>query len=128
MRNASRKFLSAVLVGALAVPSALGQAVGGFLHEHPTTTRIADPKLGGGGVRVDYRLDAAPTSYIVTIEAWQAGQKVSDVWRGMEKGQLLPLSHFWGGVDANGKYVDPGRYQMVVEAQSATGGRIERIH
>jgi hypothetical protein len=128
MRNASRKFLSAVLVGALAVPSALGQAAGSFLHDYPTTTRIADPKLEHGGVRVDYRLDAGPASYIVTIEAWQNGHKVSDVWRGMEKGQLLPLSHFWGGVDANGNYVDPGRYQIRVEAMLATGGRTERVH
>jgi hypothetical protein len=73
MRNASRKFLFAALVGALAVPSAVGQGVNGFLHDYPTTTRIADPKLEHGGVRVDYRLDASPR--LSHHEAWQVATR-----------------------------------------------------
>ncbi len=129
MRNATRKVLFAALVGALAIPSARGQGVTGFLHKDvAATTRIADPKLEGGGVRVEYVLDPGPVDYIVTITAHQNGKKVGDVWRGMEGGRQRPLSHFWGGRDANGRYVDPGRYSIRVEARSAAGGRSEAIH
>src|SRR5262245_5093813 len=128
MRNAFPRIVFAALVGALVVPSARAQGAGGFLHEYVTTTRIADPKLDHGGVQVDYRLDPDAAPYIVQITAHQNGKKVSDVWRGMESGRLLPLSHFWSGVDSNGKFVDPGRYSIRVEAQSSTGGRSEAIH
>jgi hypothetical protein len=128
MRKTLMQCVAAVLVGALAVPSLSAQTVQGFLHEAGTTTRIADPKLEHGGIQVAYRLDPAQASYIVTITAWLNGKKVGDVFRGMDKGQLLPITHFWGGIDKNGRYLDPGSYQIAVEAQSATGGRIERIH
>src|SRR5262249_13340411 len=128
MRNAFSEIVFAALVGALAVPSAPAQGVNGFLHESVTTTRIADPKLEHGGAHVDYRLDTGSTSYIVMISVWKDGTKVADVWRGSEPGRMLPYSHFWGGRDLNGKYVDPGRYQLVVEAELLSGGRRERVH
>jgi len=88
-----------------------------FLHA-AATSRIADPKLEGGGCDVAYLLDPAGMSYDVKITALAAGVPVATVFDGPEKGSTRPRHHLWDGKDANGKWVDPGSYSIHVEATS----------
>jgi hypothetical protein len=88
-----------------------------FLHS-ANTTRIADPKLDGGGFDVRYLLNPSGTTYDVTISALDNGAVCATIFQGSEYGSNLVKHHFWDGKDANGKWIDPGAYTIRVEAKS----------
>lgn len=80
------------------------------------TSRIADPKLDGGGCMVRYRLEPVGGAYDVTITALSSGQPVATVFQGKEFGSKFVKQHLWDGKDTSGKWVDLGSYTIRVEA------------
>jgi hypothetical protein len=136
MRQASWLFARVAFVSGILIQGAIAQSVSPppgsgnqhwnmrFLHR-AETSRIADPKLAGGGVNVAYVLDASGMTYDVKITALAAGQPIATVFDGQEKGSTRVKHHLWDGKDANGKWVDPGSYTIKVEATTTRTLKVE---
>jgi hypothetical protein len=78
------------------------------------TTRIADPKLTGGGVAVAFRLEPAGKSAAVVAEALKSSTVVRQIWTGTLQGGAPLTRVFWDGKDSGGKFVDTGDYTIRV--------------
>lgn len=65
---------------------------------------------GGGPLKVDYRV---PSGCRVTLTVYNAS---GEVVRNVEDQRMAPGSYsaFWDGKDANGAWVRPGRYRIVL--------------
>jgi hypothetical protein len=114
----------------LALPAAVASAQVGssgrspgqvlnFLHD-VHVTRVMDPKLDGGDLQVDYRLDQTTNLYDVSVTVTRnvTGALVATLFSGREHGGDTSFVHHWNGRDAVGAYVDPGQYTVTVEARN----------
>lgn len=118
--------LATALAAAAPAQSTGGAASAGFRFLHPAaTTRIADPKLEGGGCQIQYLLDPGPQPYDVKVAVLQNGNHVATVFHGTERGSPIPKAHLWDGRDASGKWLDPGSYTIRVTAKGAVTRRVE---
>lgn len=78
------------------------------------TTRIADPKLPGGGVEVTFRLLPAGFCCDAVVEVLRGPTVVRQIWSGTVEGGGTPKQLLWNGKDAAGKYVGTGDYRIRV--------------
>jgi len=77
-------------------------------------TRVADPKLAGGNVRLAFRLQAAGTSAGAVAEVRANGALVKTLWSGTLVGGAAPTQVVWDGRDANGARCATGSYALSV--------------
>jgi len=82
------------------------------------TTRIADPKLNGGGVEIGFGLAPVGVSLQVVVELCQNDQPILTIFNGPLPGSVTPHVISWDGRDGSGNYVDPGDYQIRVRLGS----------
>lgn len=82
-------------------------------------TRIADPKLAGGGVEVAFRLLPASASAPAVVEIWQGATLVDTVWSGtVDSGTEVEV--VWGGREPGGDWCDTGEYTLRLSAPGLT--------
>ncbi len=110
--------LALLLCGSGTGPSALAAAVGvGLTPVH--TTRVADPKLNGGGVEVSFVLSPPGVSERVIVEALNPhGVVVCTVADAQMTGSVDPIEVFWDGQSGQGRFLDTGDYQVRVRLAS----------
>jgi hypothetical protein len=89
--------------------------------EHPKlvsdgATRIADPKLAGGGVEVAFHLSPAGASTTGTLEVLRGAVVVASIWSGTLTGGAPPTTVFWNGKDGTGAWLDTGAYTIRLSA------------
>lgn len=120
MPDSRRPWLSAVLAlcGAGLLLSLGAPSGGALLPER--VTRIADPKLDGGGVEVSFRLDPPGTMERVIVEALDGGLVVRTVADEFMTGATEPIEVYWDGLDEQGDFLDTGSYE--VRVRLAGGG------
>jgi hypothetical protein len=83
-------------------------------------TRIADPKLQGGGASAAFHL-VSGTSQAAKAEVLGSGGLVKSLWTGTLIAGAAPTSVFWDGRDAAGQYVPTGAYTLRVMPQVGGG-------
>ena len=88
------------------------------------STRIADPKLDGGGVLINFSLGPVGVIQPVVIEAIQAGTTVATIFVGPLTGSATPYSIPWDGKTGSGDFVDPGDYRIRVRLDNGTSDRL----
>lgn len=91
------------------------------------TTRVADPKLQGGGFEVGFYLSPIGEQARVIVEALDGGGLVlRQISNQVHTGSSDPISVFWDGRDAQGKYVDVGTYTVRTRLSPAQGAPLEQ--
>jgi len=78
-------------------------------------SRVADPKLAGGGAELVFRLAPAAQSTSARAEVVKDGQVVDTLWTGT-LGAGTPVALQWDGRDAAGARCDTGAYWLRVSA------------
>jgi len=78
-------------------------------------SRVADPKLAGGGAELAFRLAPSGTSAGAVAEVLKDGLLVETLWSGTLSAGA-PMTLVWDGRDANGSRCDTGAYQLRVSA------------
>lgn len=78
-------------------------------------SRVADPKLAGGGAELEFRLAPAGHSVQAEAEVLKDGAWVDTLWSGTLTAGT-PVALVWDGRDANGARCDTGAYQLRVSA------------
>ena len=126
LASARAALIAAALLPTCLAPRAVARqsgstgAGGGVSFLQPVdATRIADPKLDGGRVKIRYLIDPTVGRCEVTISAVSlaTGATVATIWRGFEFGSTEPLTKTWFGRDAAGDWVAPGSYKVRVQAR-----------
>ncbi len=84
------------------------------------STRIADPKLTGGGVEVAFHLAPSGASANATVEVLVGSSVVASVWSGSLMGGASATTIFWDGKDDAGNWLDTGPYTIRVSAPGLT--------
>jgi hypothetical protein len=88
-------------------------------------TRIADPKLDGGGGEVAFHLEPAGTSTPAVAEVLQGGVLVTEIWSGTLSGGASPTVVSWDGTDPGGDFVDTGDYSIRIRGNAAAPAALE---
>ena len=102
----------------IALPSAPAVGAGTQLTA-VHTTRVADPKLDGGGVEVSFLLSPTGINERVIVEALNPhGVVVCTVADAQMTGSADPIELFWDGLSDQGRYLDTGDYQLRVRLAS----------
>ncbi|MEQ1894120.1 MAG: FlgD immunoglobulin-like domain containing protein [Planctomycetota bacterium] len=78
-------------------------------------SRVADPKLAGGGAEFAFHLGPASASANAVAEVVRAGIVVDTLWSGTLAG-ATPVTLTWDGRDADGLRCDTGAYTLRVSA------------
>lgn len=75
--------------------------------------------LGEGSVEIGYRVDGVAADVQIRIQD-NSGVQVAT----LHPTDLTPGNHFitWMGMDDNGEHLEPGKYNIVIEAQSSGEG------
>jgi hypothetical protein len=124
--SSRRGVLAAALFATLLAPAAFplqakpgSRGRSGSLHP-VDCTRVADPKLAGGGVEISYLLDPSSAPYDVQIVAISnaTGAVVATIAHEAQFGSTSPKTRFWSGRDPSGRFVDPGSYTIRVTARN----------
>lgn len=89
-------------------------------------TRVADPKLAGGGFDLAYKLPAGLTGVQVAVEVFRGTTLVATPFHGSVNGQAAPIHVTWNGKDGSGLAVDPGRYEAVIHVTAPGSGVLSR--
>jgi len=84
-------------------------------------TRIADPKLDGGGAEATFHLAPAGAQLSARADVYGASGLVKTVWTGALSGTDAPTTVAWDGTDASGNFVDTGDYMLRVGANGGAG-------
>lgn len=82
-------------------------------------TRIADPKLVGGGVEVEFHLTPPGASASGVVEVWQDDTLVDTIWSGTLGGGAA-VEVVWGGKETGGDWCDTGSYTLRLAAAGVT--------
>jgi hypothetical protein len=117
--SVSRLACACVLTGGLAlaqVPTGVRKLANPLLARLicDDATRIADPKLEGGEVRLSFRLIPAFTSVPAVAEVRSGGALVKTLWSGTLVGGAAPTQLTWDGRDASGARCSIGAYTLRV--------------
>lgn len=80
------------------------------------STRIADPKLTGGGARLAFRLEPIGATATVTAELLRNGVPVLTLWSGAVSGGAGAIEVVWDGRDSSGARAPTGAYGLRVSA------------
>ncbi len=83
-------------------------------------TRIADPKLAGGGAQIAFHLEPAGASANATVEILSGANVVASVWSGTVVGGAPPTTVDWDGKDDADVWLDTGAYAIRVIASNAS--------
>jgi len=75
-------------------------------------TRIADPKLAGGGVELSFHLEPVAATLAVKVEVLHAGSVIATPWSGVSSGSSVPTDVSWNGRDTGGQWCDTGSYTV----------------
>jgi hypothetical protein len=84
-----------------------------FVLDH--ASRVADPKLAGGGAEFAFHLTPPSASANAVAEVLRTGSVVATLWSGTLAG-ATPLALTWDGRDAGGERCDTGTYTLRVRA------------
>src|SRR5688572_18232989 len=79
-------------------------------------TRIADPKLDGGGAEIAFHVEPAGASATATVEVLSGANVVASVWSGTVTGGAPPTIVAWDGKDDADVWLDTGSYEIRVSA------------
>jgi hypothetical protein len=75
-------------------------------------TRIADPKLDGGGVAIAFHLEPSGAHASASVKVLSGGNVVASVWQGSLVGGASPTEVWWDGKDDQGAWVDVATYTI----------------
>lgn len=99
-------------------------AGGAAVFKDAVASRIADPKLNGGGVAVQFRIATVGGNHQVVGEALSGPTVVATFFDGsLAAGGQQDL--FWDGRDGGGAFVDPGDYSVRLRFASGSPHRVE---
>lgn len=87
-------------------------------------TRIADPKLDGGGAEASFHVSPVGASLAAKAEIHDGGGLVKSLWTGTLSGGAPPTVVGWDGTDAGGNFVDTGDYTLLVGPQVGGGATL----
>ena len=82
--------------------------------ELDSATRIADPKLSGGGIELAFHAEPPGVSVPAVAEILQGGAVLATVWSGTLSGGTTPTQVSWDGREAGGDWCDTGDYLIRV--------------
>jgi hypothetical protein len=118
-RPPGRAALGALALVSVALSAAVGGVPAGGDLTAVYTTRIADPKLSGGGVEVAFLLSPPGVSERVVVEALNSqGVVVCTVTDAQMTGSVDPIEIFWDGRSDQGRFLDTGPYSVRVRLAS----------
>lgn len=80
--------------------------------------RIADPKLDGGAIPVEFTIGPNGVAASVDITVEQGGSTVATVFTGVLNGSATAYTKAWNGKTTNGKFADPGDYTIKIVANA----------
>lgn len=81
--------------------------------------RVADPKLAGGQIPIQFFLMPVGKSYEVSIYVLKGVLYYRDIFATHLIGSKDPYTFHWDGKDNHGKFADPGDYTVVVKAKGS---------
>jgi hypothetical protein len=125
MNRARTAGLAVSLTAALATAAAAQAAQGQTQHNGSLVsdghTRIADPKLAGGGATATFHLATPGVSFAAKADVVGPLGTLKTVWTGTLTGGAAPTTVAWDGTDAAGKYVPTGSYTLRVGPAAGSG-------
>ncbi len=84
-------------------------------------TRIADPKLKGGGAQASFHLKGTPGATLaVRADVHGPGGYIKTLWSGTLIAGAPPTKVSWDGKNASGRYVATGSYRITVKGAGGT--------
>ncbi|MFH2000428.1 MAG: hypothetical protein ABIK28_12150 [Planctomycetota bacterium] len=77
---------------------------------------VADPKLDGGEIPIQFLLMPKGKTYQVSIQVLEGAQPYREIFSGPLQGAWSPYLFYWDGKDTQGRYADPGNFTISVKA------------
>jgi len=122
-RRGPRSLIALLLAAALSATTAAAQVTP---QPYPLITsnghsRVADPKLNGGGAAARFSLSAGyPTTLPARADIYGPGGFVKTIWTGTLVPGAAPTTVWWDGKDALGQHVVTGNYTLAVAKSSGS--------